>query len=857
MIDSTGTTERTYDEQNRVKTKTVPVIGQTNYSYDGIEEDGRYYETTTDPKVNATTKVYDKAGRLLKVISGGKTTTYEYYDNGSQKKVIYPDGSTEEYTYYADGLIMSLTNKKASGVLIDYYSYTYDEAHNQTSKTDSKGVTGYTYDSLGRLESTTEPNGRVTNYTFDKAGNRLTETVTVGTSSAITTYDYNEQNRLTGTVTNSGSETIIVSYKYDNNGNMVSKSTEKKKPVNATASGSFQLYKAGTTTESAIAFYKYDVWNQLAEAVSGDKKEKYKYNGEGYRVVKNDNNKVTNYLYEYDKVILETDNANNQLSRNVYGTNLISRTSGSETLYYMYNGHADVTALIDNLGTVKGSYYYDAFGNIIEQTGNVNNNITYAGYQYDSETGLYYLNARYYDSKIARFLSEDTYTGNPSDPLSLNLYTYCINNPIMYVDPTGHEYQWWHSAGEVDQELEEMAANPVTVNITWEGYVQNVGLNEMGHYMDSGWEVYDGNAYADNMTVDSAVSIDTMNVAAGSNVNIDNRGIIGTINTGVNSTTTINNSGITGVINSGAYSSTTINNAGLVGVFNTGVKSTNDVNNFGYVVAINTGLGNHTYIGSGFGVRYAGGNGTIIDDPRYDYLEYILANDRTGYTSNPEINKFIYDFRRGAGYSYFGVSDAASVYGPKAMEGIDNLGNATMSCPMLASPFKVTSAGLRTFEKIAIAIEKAVILLSGVDEIGDASKISNGILKTGARELSYDEYIKLEKLAKKAYNEIAQSTADVSKIAKNTGMNEQRIQRIKDHLFNNEHILDDGIRKFDPDPDIAIAWKRMENGSFNQNDIDLLNHELFESKFEGIYKTNYRTAHDAALESGRNWDPNK
>jgi hypothetical protein len=69
--------------------------------------------------------------------------------------------------------------------------------------------------------------------------------------------------------------------------------------------------------------------------------------------------------------------------------------------------------------------------------------------------------------------------------------------------------------------------------------------------------------------------------------------------------------------------------------------------------------------------------------------------------------------------------------------------------------------------------------------------------------------------------------------------------------------LDDGIRKFDPDPDIAIAWKRMENGSFNQNDIDLLNHELFESKFEGIYKTNYRTAHDAALESGRNWDPNK
>ena len=48
--------------------------------------------------------------------------------------------------------------------------------------------------------------------------------------------------------------------------------------------------------------------------------------------------------------------------------------------------------------------------------------------EYDAETGLYYLDARYYDSKIARFLSEDTYTGDPNDPLSLNLYTYWILN---------------------------------------------------------------------------------------------------------------------------------------------------------------------------------------------------------------------------------------------------------------------------------------------------------------------------------------------------------------------------------------------------------------------------------------------
>ena len=64
--------------------------------------------------------------------------------------------------------------------------------------------------------------------------------------------------------------------------------------------------------------------------------------------------------------------------------------------------------------------------------------ILYAGYQYDAETGIYYLNARMYDPVIARFLQEDTYLGDTKDPLSLNRYSYCNNNPISYYDPTGH-----------------------------------------------------------------------------------------------------------------------------------------------------------------------------------------------------------------------------------------------------------------------------------------------------------------------------------------------------------------------------------------------------------------------------------
>jgi RHS repeat-associated protein len=162
------------------------------------------------------------------------------------------------------------------------------------------------------------------------------------------------------------------------------------------------------------------------------------YNGDGRRVIKTVNGSSTYYLYEYDKVILETNVYGDVTGRNVYGLNLLIRTVGIDTFYYMYNGHADVTALLTPSGDVAASYYYDAFGNILEQTGDVSNSILFAGYQYDKETGLYYLNARMYDPVTARFMQEDTFAGQPMDPLSLNLYTYCHNSPLMYWDPTGH-----------------------------------------------------------------------------------------------------------------------------------------------------------------------------------------------------------------------------------------------------------------------------------------------------------------------------------------------------------------------------------------------------------------------------------
>ncbi|CAM4328230.1 hypothetical protein PAAL109150_21025 [Paenibacillus alkaliterrae] len=128
-------------------------------------------------------------------------------------------------------------------------------------------------------------------------------------------------------------------------------------------------------------------------------------------------------------------------------------------------------------------------------------------------------------------------------------------------------------------------------------------------------------------------------------------------------------------------------------------------------------------------------------------------------------------------------------------------------------------------------------------------------VQTGGRELSVDEYLKRLDTADAMYESFRKSNVDVQDIAKNTGVSENRIQIIKDHLFFKEHIKEHGVGRFEADYEIAQAWDRLQKGTYKQQDIDLLNHELFESKFEGIFKTDYRTAHDRTVDSGRPWYP--
>ncbi|MGE6577822.1 RHS repeat-associated core domain-containing protein [Paenibacillus xylanexedens] len=113
----------------------------------------------------------------------------------------------------------------------------------------------------------------------------------------------------------------------------------------------------------------------------------------------------------------------------------VSGEAGLQT--YWKNGHGDVTELKNAAGDTLNHYTYDVWGNsrvIEEQTPNV---LRYAGEYWDEETGLQYLRSRWYDPNLGRFINEDTYEGDKTEPNSLNLYTYVENNPLIYVDSSG------------------------------------------------------------------------------------------------------------------------------------------------------------------------------------------------------------------------------------------------------------------------------------------------------------------------------------------------------------------------------------------------------------------------------------
>ncbi len=129
------------------------------------------------------------------------------------------------------------------------------------------------------------------------------------------------------------------------------------------------------------------------------------------------------------------------------------------------------------------------------------------------------------------------------------------------------------------------------------------------------------------------------------------------------------------------------------------------------------------------------------------------------------------------------------------------------------------------------------------------------IKQTGGRQVLDPESLAGWEKAELFYNKIRTDPTDICSNSKNTGWKESHVARVKDHVFFKKHQLDDRFGKFDADPSMVNEWERLKKGDYVKSDIDLLRHEYFESRFEGIFSTIYRTAHEAAVKSGRDWKP--
>lgn len=257
--------------------------------------------------------------------------------------------------------------------------------------------------------------------------------------------DVNAKTSSGSTITATNGEVhIIENFKYDANGNQI----ESIRSV--TANGADISTGSFSSVSPEIKTYKYNGLGQMIESNNEvGLKTTYSYNPNGMRKDKTNQTGKYGYYYDGGNIIIETKDGS-QLATVQRGGQILYRDMSGKRTYYLLDSHGDVVGLYDESGNEVSHYIYDAYGNGTKKTGEVENPYRYTGQYLDEETGFYYLRARYYNPKIMRFITEDSYLGDIKNPLSLNLYGYCMGNPVMLMDYNGH---WSLSIGAIDSNI--------------------------------------------------------------------------------------------------------------------------------------------------------------------------------------------------------------------------------------------------------------------------------------------------------------------------------------------------------------------------------------------------------------------
>ena len=416
-----------------------------------FDEDGNIIKNALQTHVGTLTTnyAYDAESGLPSSVTlfGGRQVEYDYDAEGVLTRRILSTNTdvNELFSYDENGLISTHkigfitesenaeTGEIEEEFVGDEYTYTYDENYNITEI--KKGDTvqqSYGYDALNQLikESDSET-GKIATYTYDGYGNITSKTE----------YAYTEDGTL-------GEPVDVINYAYD---------SVWKDKLTSYDGQSISYDEIGNPTDYMGADMTWFGRQMMSYSKNGTNIS-YTYDADGLRTSKTVNGVKHNYYYVDGQLRYERNGDNYEIyytydadGRPVLATKRDLVAKKNYQYYLITNTRGDVIETRNGDGNVNAKFVYDAWGKLIAVTNASGTplasdsfayqiSLKYRGYVYDNETGLYYLQSRYYDPETGRFLNADDveYIGYSGEQLSYNAFAYCENNPVNNSDPSGN-----------------------------------------------------------------------------------------------------------------------------------------------------------------------------------------------------------------------------------------------------------------------------------------------------------------------------------------------------------------------------------------------------------------------------------
>lgn len=427
VTDPTGTTRFSYDQRGNV-TEVVKGIESSTYTINREYDSLGRLKTLTYPMVAGETARetvsygYDDAGNLKSV--GSYLTDITYNALGQPRRITFGNNTVTSYDYYPDSFDLKQiategppTPPGGSRPVLQNLGYFYDDVGNVVGIGDgviASNGQSFEYDDLDRLTAAAGPYGTAT-YAYDPVGNLTCNSqlkasvLPCSNDPAKSHYAYPaggpnaiQPHAVRQVTKDSG----VDDYYYDNNGNLLSGAERTfvydadDRPVSIT--------RNGATTAMA-----YDFTGERVIKLAGSIKTYY----------------VTSLIEDYGGY---------QYKYIFAGSTRIAMKGSDGSVLYLHGNHLGSLHLAtDAAGIAKEQIQYQPFGATFNDVGDVSIAHKYTAQEFDLETNLYYYGARYYDQELGRFISPDSIGFSLGDPQTGNRYSYVINRPLRYTDPSG------------------------------------------------------------------------------------------------------------------------------------------------------------------------------------------------------------------------------------------------------------------------------------------------------------------------------------------------------------------------------------------------------------------------------------